>query len=266
MPEKSTAPYDGPPRWLDAAAELPLSASRTYATPAAFIGACMAALLRVQGVTPELAADVTANACGEAAWGRACWHGNAGGWKITQAYARAHRERHGAPPPWWKARGNVRSADAAWCFYRAFPSLEAFLVEWLAHFVPRPGDTAPYPGYRAAGAAFWRGDARWFGELILVGYKGSPSKKRLSALRAAGKPDATHPSIAAHASIRREVLEVWSQLCLGLDPDGAWGRKSVAACTAFQAAHGLTPTGLPDAPTLAALAVHRWPQVAPAAP
>ncbi len=37
--------------------------------------------------------------------------------------------------------------------------------------------------------------------------------------------------------------------------DGIWGRRSIAACRAFQAANGLPVTGLPDAATLVALGI-----------
>lgn len=251
---KSTALYAGPPPWLDPAREQPLTLSPTYAHRSAFIAAAMRALLAL-GCSPAQAAAVTANACGEAAWGRACWWGNAGGWKITEAFVRGYRASHGGEcPPWWKARGNVASADAAWCFYRAFASLEAFLGEWLTHFVPRPEVAAPpYPGYRATGAAFWRDDPRWFGELILAGYKGSPSKLRMKALRAVGADDARHPSVREHRLIAHEVVEVWAQLCLGIDPDGAWGPKSRAAMARWQLAHGLPATGEFDPATVATL-------------
>ena len=253
MPVKSTAPYQGPPSWLDPAAEQPLTLSPRYPHKPAFIDACMRALLGA-GCTPQQAAEVTANACGEAAWGAACWWGNAGGWKITRAYADAFRARHGRSASWWKARGNVQSADAAWCFYRVFGSLAEFLFAWVDHFVPRPEVPAPpYPGYRAAGAAFWRGDPRWFGELILAGYKGRPSKLRMKALRLVRADDARHPSVAAHRSIAREVLEVWAQLCLGIDPDGAWGPKSRAAMARWQSTRGLPATGDLDAATVATL-------------
>lgn len=252
MPRKSTAPYLGPPSWLDAAAELPLTRSPTFTKPE-FIRACMTALL-AHDLSPAQAADVAANAMGEAAWGRACWWGNAGGWKITKAYADAFKAMHGRAPSWWKARGNVDSADSAWCFYRAFDSVEAFLAEWLRHFVPKPDVAAPpYPGYRTAGQRFWQGDARWFGDLILVGYKGAPSKLRMRALRAVGADDARHPSVAAHRSIAREVLEVWAQILMGLDPDGAWGPKSREACKRWQTARGLPATGELDAATVATL-------------
>lgn len=254
MPRKSTAAYQGPPSWLDASAERSVERSPTrYATRAEFIAAAMRALLAL-GLSVTQAANVTANAINESGWGRSVVWGNAGGWKITRGYVAAWRARHGgACPPWWKARGNVDSADSDWCFYRCFEGLDAFLREWCEHFIPRPGEAAPYPGYRTAGARFWAGDARWFGELILVGYKGAPSQIRMRALRVLGADDARHPSVRDHRSIVRSVLTIWAQLRLGLDPDGAWGPKSRAACSAWQRAHGLAVTGEPDDATIAAL-------------
>lgn len=252
-PQKSTAPYKGPPAWLDASVELQLPKTSGY-DRRRFVDACMLALLAL-GCTPRQAAEVTANASGEASHGRAVWHGNAGGWKITAAYANAYRKAHGVCPPWWKARGNVASADSAWCFYRAFPSLGDFLGEWLSHFVPRPSADAPYPGYKAAGAAFWSGDARWFGDLIAVGYKGAPSKTRLKTLRAAGKPDADHPSVRDHRATVGEVLEWWAQSTLGgLTVDGAWGPASQARCREVQRDNGVAQSGQLDDATLDVLA------------
>lgn len=210
MPNKSTALYAGPPAWLDPAQERSLEHNPTrYATRAEFIAAAMAALLAL-GLTPQQAANVTANTVNESAWGRAVFHGNAGGWKITRAYADAFRASHGGVcPSWWKARGNVDSADSAWCFYRCFDSLGDFLREWCEHFIPKPSDAAPYPGYRSAGTRFWANDERWFGDLIAVGYKGRPSQIRLKALRLVGGDDARHPSVRDHRSIVATVLEVW---------------------------------------------------------
>jgi hypothetical protein len=214
----------------------------------------MAAFLAL-GLTPRRAADAAANAMGEASWGAAVWYGNAGGWTITQAHSRAWRAKHGAAgPPWWKARGNVASEDSAWCFYRAFPSLADFLREWLEHFVPRPGDPAPYSAYREAGRAFWAGAPEWFCHLILAGYKGSPSKRLLLRLRAAGRPDEDHPSVAAHRQIAGRVLRMWAQSRLGVDVDGRWGPKTRAECRAVQRGAGLPETGELDDATLRALA------------
>ena len=46
---------------------------------------------------------------------------------------------------------------------------------------------------------------------------------------------------------------MWAQWCLGLDPDGAWGPKSVAAMRAWQTAKGLPVTGRVDAATIPTL-------------
>lgn len=250
MPRKSTAPYKGPPSWLDPAAERALVASPAYTKPA-FIRACMEGLLAA-GCPPWQAAQVAANAMGEAAWGAKCHHANPYGWKITQAFADAYKGRTGHPAPWWKARGNVDSADSAWCFYRAFESLSGSLGEWVKNFTPKPGENAPMPRYVATGAAFWSSDETWFQELILAGYKGAPSKAKIKELRAKGKGH-QHPSVKAHEWIANEVLEVWAQWCLGIDPDGAWGPKSVAAMRAWQAEKGLPITGKVDAATIPTL-------------
>lgn len=250
MPRKSTAPFKGPPSWLDPAAEVPLTRP-DFPDRNTFVIACMSALL-AQGLTVRQSAEVVANAAGESAWGSKSWNGNGGGWKITRAHADAFKRREGRSAPWWKARGNVDSEDSAWCFYRVFPTPGDFLREWCEHFVPKPDAAAPYPGYRAAGAAFWSG-APWFGHLIAAGYKGAPSKRRLADLRRRGRPEAEHPSIAAHDSIARDVIERWAQHHLAISVDGVWGRESRAALAVWQRSRGLPATGELDAATVATL-------------
>jgi hypothetical protein len=252
MPRRYNVPYPGPPSWLDARAELPLKDSPTYPHRAAFVLASMTALMAL-GCSVRQAAEVTANAALEGGWGHNVYWNNAGGWKITRAYADGYRERTGGCPLWWKSPGNVDSADSPWCFYRAFPSLEAFLAEWLAHFVPRADHDAPYPGYKTAGAQFWANDPRWFGSLICVGYKGGPSKLRMLALRAVGADDVRHPSVRDHRVMVDDVLDIWAQSHLGIDADGAWGPKSRETCAAWQMQHGLPVTGELDDATLASL-------------
>lgn len=253
MPRKSTGEYKGPPTWLDPTKELSLSQSPTFKKHE-FIAQGMRALI-AYGLKPRLAAEVMANACLEASWGRNCYWYNAGGWKITKAYADAYKRQNNTSPYWWKARGNTDSGDADWCFYRAFRSLEEFLIAWCEHFVPKPTETnLPYPGYREAGRKFWAGDERWFGDLILVGYKGGPSKRRMLGIRMLGMDGANHPSVRDHIYMAREVLEIWAQNLLRVDPDGAWGPKSRAAARKFQAERNLAVTGELDSATLSALA------------
>lgn len=250
MPHKSTGPYLGPPPWLQASKEQSLESSPTYKTRAEFINACVTPLL-TYGLTIHQAAGVTANACGEAAWGRSCYWNNAGGWKITQSYVQGYRRDHNNEDPcWWKARGNVDSGDPDWCFYRSFPNLNTFLKEWCALFVPKPGTVGDTHRYKTTGEHFWANNPAWFGDMIVAGYKGGPSSLRMKAIRLAHLSDDTHPSVRDQAIISKDVIEIWAQLKLGLDPDGAWGSKSQAKCSAWQLSHGLKATGTLDEATL----------------
>lgn len=257
MPVKSTAPYTGPPSWLDPSAEVPMRAER-FSGRGDFCTSTMRDLLALR-LTPAQAAEVAANVAVETGWGANWYCGNGGGWKITRSYADAFKRREGHAAPWFKARGNVTSADAAWCFYRVFDSRAAFMRTWVERFLPRSVEGAPAPpsgqsaDYRATGAAFWRGDAAWFAEMILAGYKGAPSRRRLLDLRARGEDDAVHPSLRDHAAIARYVLVCWAQQRLGVDPDGAWGPKSREAMRHWQSARGLPPTSDLDAATASML-------------
>lgn len=257
MPRKSTAPFTGPPSWLDPAAEVPMRGER-FADRNDFVLSTMRDLIAL-GLSPAQSADVAANVAVEASWGQDWYCGNGGGWKITKSYADAFKRRTGASARWFKAPGNVDSADSAWCFYRVFDTRTEFLREWIERFLPRPVEGAPAPpsgrgaDYRATGAAFWRGDARWFGEMILAGYKGAPSRERLRRLRAAGRPDTEHPSVRDHGLIARDITERWAQHHLAITVDGVWGRESRAALAVWQRSRGLPATGELDAATVATL-------------
>lgn len=205
MPEKWNEPRGVPPSWLNAACEVPASTPGAPEHGAPFVVASMRALIDL-GCSEAQAAQVTANAVNETGWGRSYGAFNLGGWKITPGHAKAHPNAK-----WWRAPGNRSSGDPPWCYYRAFDSLEAFYAEWLTHFVPRPdAEAPPYPGYARTGQIFWSGGA-WFAELIMVGYKGSVTRKRLVDLRAAHRPDSEHPSIRDHESIVRSVLAMWAK-------------------------------------------------------
>lgn len=249
MPRKSTAPYLGPPTWLDVAAERPI-AVEAFPDKNAFCVATMRDLLSL-GLTPAQSADVASNVAGETGWGRGWICGNGGGWKITKPFADAHKARTGTPAPWWKARGNVDSADSAWCFYRCFDSRADFLRAWCEQFVPKPG-TRPGGLYEATGRAFW-GGGEWFPEMILAGYKGRPSKSKMRAIRARGAASTEHPSVAAHHSMARDILARWAQHLLGVTVDGKWGPRSTEALLSWQSARRIAATGVLDAVTLDAM-------------
>jgi len=253
MTTKHKAPYKGPPKWLDPKHELSI-ADDGGMPESVFAPAVMAACIAV-GCTPRQAAEVCGNAMLEASRGDDCYCNNPYGWKITKAHADAWRAANGPDgPPWWKSPGNASSGDSEWCFYRAFPSLAESVAEWVVHFVPKPGEPAPYSKYRKAGAAFWSNDPKWFSELILGGYKGPISAKLMRDLRAAGKRDADHPSVPGHHSLARTSLRLWAQHRLGVEVDGRWGPKSRAECRAVQRRAGLPETGELDDATLRALA------------
>lgn len=255
MPRKSTGPYLGPPSWLSQASELSLESSTTYPTKGSFVGSCMANLL--PKFDPQRSAEIAANAVVETGWGRACYHNNAGGWKITSTYAKSYKKEHGSDPLWWKARGNVDSGDPDWCFYRSFPTLGAFFSDWIDRFIPKPETVDSSHRYKKTGEVWWSntpyGERHWFGELILAGYKGSVRTREILDIRAKGEPDSKHKSVSGHILLVQEVLEIWAQLKLGLDPDGAWGPKSIARCKQYQISHGLNPSGNLDSSTLISL-------------
>jgi hypothetical protein len=82
MPRKSTAPYLGPPAWLDVSAERPI-AVEAFADKNAFCVATMRDLLSL-GLTPAQSADVASNVAGETGWGRGWICGNGGGCELGQ--------------------------------------------------------------------------------------------------------------------------------------------------------------------------------------
>ena len=239
------------PSWLDPATEITRVEGTRPAKGPPFVVAVMTACLAL-GCTPRQAADVTANAINETGWGGKYAGWNLGGWKIRKPYVDAYKKLHGVCPPWSRAPGNKSSGDPPWCYYRAFPSLESYLRAWMEHFVPKPDDPKLYPGYATAGTMFWAGEAAWFEELIVVGYKGDRTRERLVELRAQHRA-AEHPSVKAHRSLVRDALAMWAQSKLAVDVDGEWGSKSRAACAVWQRARGLEPTGELDDATLASL-------------
>lgn len=258
MVQKSTAPYKGPPSWLDASFELqiPKRKKKSEMTDAEkqtfiaeFIKKCVIAFLANEcNLTQAL--EGTANCIVETGWGFSVIHNNAGGWKITKQYAEGYERKHGKKPNWWKARGNVKSADSDWCFYRAFDSLDLFIKEWIEHFVPNPMNDPKYPKYKKAGDAFWDNDEDWFAELILAGYKGAPSRKKLMDLRGGSRPDYHHDSIKGHRDIFEKCKKIIAQMVIGATPDGAWGNKSKELCKKYQQIKKITETGEIDEATM----------------
>lgn len=196
------------------------------------------------GCDVRQAAGVTANSINESGWGQMFRWWNLGGWKITRVYAVDYLKNAGLPAPYWVAPGNKapnatpsdpKGGDPPWCYYRCFGTQSEYLREWMAHFVPRPDEHAPYQGYRHCGEIFWSGSPTWFKELCLVGYKGTNTKKDPSS------------AVAEHVSLVRGAIVRWAQGRLGVAVDGLWGGASQAALDKWGA------TDLFDAATCAAL-------------
>ena len=246
---KWNEPPEPIPSWLDPAMEV-LHDPPKLAKPD-FIVACIDACV-ADGCDVVQAIGVTANSCNETGYGQFFRGDNLGGWKITKdgaiSYANAHNGQH---PRWWRAPGNkapgatigdLKGGDPPWCYYRAFDSLASFFSEWLTHFVPKPGRTAPYGTYVHTGTLFWLHDASWFREMCLAGYKGKNTQRN------------PMPSVVEWESMCRGISVHYAQSKLGVTSDGIVGPITRAACAAFQTAHGLHASGEIDADTLAALA------------
>jgi hypothetical protein len=240
---KYTGPLKPPPSWLDPATEAkgwtrPASATELFEP-------YVVDKLLGHGLTIVQALDVGANVVSEIGWDETFAYYNAGGVKATKSWAERYKARTGKSARWWRTHGNVGTGDSTTVFYRAYESIDDFLLEWLATFIPKPGTVGPKHLYRATGEAFWSGKS-WFPLLVAAGYKGRVS---------AAKPEG---SIAAHASIMRRLTTVWAQARLGVTVDAKWGPRSQAALAACVGTHGALLT---DPATLEALAAKTSPRV-----
>jgi hypothetical protein len=237
--EKFTGPLASPPPWLSRATE-----QTHWKKPAGdihrFIAKCVDVLLGL-GVPILGALDIVANVISEIGWDESFAFWNLGGVKATQGWALRYKSRTGRDAPWWRTHGNVGTGDAQTVFYRAYASLEDFLDEWVRTFVPRPGTVPDNWLYERTGELFWSG-GDWFPELVARGYKGPVTARKPAR------------AIHDHDLLEHSAAVRWAQSRLHVDVDGNWGEHSRDAALAFQREHGIDATGLPDAPTLEALA------------
>lgn len=254
MPRKSTGPYLGPPTWLSPETERSLETSPRWTSKDVFVMDTLWCL-KQEGLTPQQAFAVAANAVSETGWGEHCYWNNAGGWKITSTIARDYLKRTGSPAPWYKSRGNVDSGDPDWCFYQVFLSLRSFYAQWVLRFVPQTSQEDHR--YHQTGEDFHSTDperfSRWFGDLCQAGYKGTKSAEKMASIRSKGLPDTDHPSVKSHLEISQRVSVMFVQSILGLKPDGSFGPASKAMVRSYQSRSGLPDTGSMDATTVAKL-------------
>ena len=234
---KWTGDLQPPPFWLNPAREVTAAMEPPKLGRGAFVVRCLTALL-AEDCSLDQAMGVAGNTMNETGFGKYYRGNNLGGVKIWKFSA---TNADGSPRAWWRALGNKSSGDPQTCVYRAYASFEAFFHEWLRVFTPKVDPTGkPNGRYWKTGQQFWAGEP-WFDDLIAAGYKGEVTRQN------------PEPSIHAHDAIIKILVVIWGQHLLGVDPDGAWGPKSHAACVAYQTAHGLTPTGDLDGPTLRVL-------------
>ena len=241
----TSTPFLPTPSWLDPQSEIvdpdqPPAFQRLNDVDKAItfiLNSLKGILAATTSISFALAIEVIANSVGETGWGKSHRGRNFGGWKINKSDVDRAKASGGKCPPWWKALGHVLSGDAPVVYYRGFPSVDRFYVEWIERFVPR--NAAPTHRYYKTGRVFWgveQGD--WFRELCLAGYKGPVTE---------ANPD---NSVRNHKTIAQGVKTRLAQKFLGVTPDGVWGSKSREACLKFQAGRGISATGECDLATL----------------
>lgn len=248
----TSTPFLPTPSWLDPDSEIKNTdyepvyvALNDIDRSIVFILNCLRSiLLSSTGIPNDKVIEVIGNSVVETGWGKYFRGRNLGGWKITKSDVERAKNNGGKCPLWWKALGHVKSGDSPVVYYRGFPSIGKFFVEWFERFVPR--NASPAHRYYKTGRVFWgleTGD--WFLELCLAGYKGDVTR---------AKPDG---SVKTHREVVRIIKTKLCQYFLGVVPDGVWGNKSRAAAANFQTAASVTVTGLPDDATLTLL-INRW--------
>lgn len=222
MPRKFSEVYNGPPSWLDVSREKDKERGYKKRTKVEFISESFEVLLK-KGLSVWQAQQITANSCIECGYGESLYWENAGGWKIKKSYVDAYREVFGKCPYWFRSEGNIDSGDDPWCFYRVFTSLEFFYSEWIDYFVSAKNTSDRY--YQCS-KLFSAEDEQWISYLILAGYKGNRSQKKLEELRENHRPDHYHPSIQKHRLVCNSIIKYWIQSKIGVTPDGDWGEES----------------------------------------
>lgn len=238
-PDQRRTNLGPPPSYLRVEAEV-CGAGSSFASRELFVAYFFERLLSL-GLPAQLAFEVTAHLAKETGFGRYYQGNNFGGWKTTADWARAFERRFGRPAPWWRAEGHLASGDQPTVFYRAYPSIEAFLLDWIDRFIPRPG-TAPGAKYEETGRLAWSG-GNWYRELMLQGYSG-PNRE--------ADPD---PAVEQLAGLARQARALYGQYKLGRTPASlSLDEADRQAVLAAQASLGVPATGTVDDATAVAMA------------
>lgn len=238
--------------WLDPAKEIKIpdqpgdyAALHDIEKSIQFMLWCLSSLLG-SGLTPKEALWVISNFISETGWGKKWKGNNFGGWKITEAYVKEYKASHnGESPLWWQAPGHIASGDPPVVYYRGYATYNDFIQAWLLRFVPI--NPKPDHRYYKTSKAFWAGDASWFKELCLAGYKGPVTQ---------ANPDASVVNFGLIVDRARMLLVQHFLHAFGIlhnAPDGSWGPISINACKFYQAHNNLQQTGLPDEATFVSI-------------
>lgn len=216
-----------------------------FATPGDFVSTIVGYLLEL-GLSPEQAITITAHLALETGFGRRYNGNNIGGVGVTRGWAERYKARTGRDAPFWRAPGHTGQGDAPTMFFRAYPSIKAFLIEFVRTFAPRPQAGAEIisgrsGNYSGAGNALWNG-GDWFRELLLAHYRGDQT---------AANPE---NSIAQHRSLERTVRRLYAESRLGLRAlESRVDPRLATSLADFQRSRWLVATSEPDNDTIAAL-------------
>ena len=198
-------------------------------------------------MTPEEASEVIANSISETGHFKPWSYLNFRGWKINKtAVEQAKKVNGGVCPRWWQAPGHILSGDEPVVYYRVFDTPGQFYSEWLQRFVPKGSNVSPTHRYYQTGRDFWDTNpdidrSLWFRDLIRAGYKGPVTQ---------ANPEA---SIATFKILIKSTKNKMVQFCLGLDPDGDIGPKTLKAINLYK-----KETNITDDTAMLESLVDRW--------
>lgn len=240
-PEQRRTDLDPPPAWLSVDTEV-CGGMTHFPSREAFAATIFERLLSL-GLPAKLAFEVAAHFAMETGYGSSFGGNNLGGWKVTQSWANAFQQRYGRPAAWWRAEGHIEGGDRPTTYYRAYPSIDAFLLDWIDQFIPRPGTVDPSSKYARCGQLAWSG-GDWFAELLHQGYRGSVTQADPSS------------AIASQNTLVQRMRDMYAQYKLGRTPASlTLDDADRAALLQAQAALGVQQTGVVDDATAVAMAM-----------
>ena len=229
------------PSWLDPSTQI-TEPEATRFTPGEFATQTVNTILELDPtITAQGAFEIAAHFGGETGYGHSFRAYNLGGVLITRPYAAAYRNRTGRSAPWWRAPGHPANGDGEWLYLRAYPNLRAFVAEWLAKYLPRPGAVSEASRYARTGKLFWAHDPGWFRAMLEAGYRGQTTEEHKDR------------SVAVHRQITERLKVLYAQGVLRMRETGRWTQANADQMRLWQRAHGIPASGVVDPETIAAM-------------